>query len=169
MYEAGLGGLVIILDEVETITHIWNYLEYSRGLNFLEGLIRAALDNDDLKVIDKRMLHNRVRPTPYIYRDPHILLILASTPVHGLRDFVGVRELIDKKILLRRFSKAELELIYNNLYDVYTCAYPAFSIVISQRENIFNAALKRSYGELREFIKFSVEAFDWFRFSRPAP
>ena len=29
-----------------------------------------------------------------------------------------------------------------------------------------NAALKRSYGELREFIKFSVEAFDWFRFGR---
>ncbi len=169
VYEVGLGGLVIILDEVETIAHIWNYIEYSRGLNFLEGLIQAALDNDDLKVIDKRLLHNRVRPTPYVYPDPHILLILASTPVHGLRDFVGVRELIDRKIVLRRFSKTELELIYNNLYDVYTCAYPLFSIVISQRENIFNAALKRSYGELREFIKFSVEAFDWFRFSKPNP
>ncbi|MDH4211807.1 MAG: ATP-binding protein [candidate division WOR-3 bacterium] len=169
VYEVGLGGLVIILDEVETIAHIWNYIEYSRGLNFLEGLIQAALDNDGLKVIDKRLLHNRVRPTPYVYPDPHILLILASTPVHGLRDFVGVRELIDRKVVLRRFSKAELELIYNNLYDVYTCAYPAFSIVISQRENIFNAALKRSYGELREFIKFSVEAFDWFRYSKPNP
>lgn len=169
IHEAGLGGLVIILDEVETITHIWNYQEYSRGLNFLEGLIQSALDNDDLKVIDRRMLHNRVRPTPYLYRNPHILLILASTPVHGLRDFVGVRELIDKRVLLRRFSKAELELIYNNLYDVYVCAYPTFSIVISQRENIFNAALKRSYGELREFIKFSVEAFDWFRFGKTDP
>ena len=165
--QLGLGGLVIILDEVETITHIWDYTAYQRGLNFLEGLIHAALDNEELKTLDNRMLHNRVRPTPYIYKEPHLLLILASTPVHGLRGFESVRELIDKSILLRKFSKPELELIYNNLFSVYTCAYPGFSIVMSQRENIFNAALKRSYGELREFIKFSVEAFDWYRFSKP--
>jgi hypothetical protein len=130
-------------------------------------LIYAALDDDGLKTIDRRMLHNRVRPTPYIYRDPHLLLILASTPVHGLRGFEGVRRLIEKSLVLRKFSKPELELIYNNLFTVYMCAYPGFSIVMSQRENIFNAALKRSYGELREFIKFSVEAFDWYRFSKP--
>ncbi|MCK4941392.1 DUF2791 family P-loop domain-containing protein [candidate division WOR-3 bacterium] len=165
--QLGLGGLVIILDEVETITHIWDYTSYNRGLSFLEGLIHAALDNEELKTLDNRMLHNRVRPTPYIYKDPHVLLILASTPVHGLRGFESVRELIDKSIVLRKFSKPELELIYNNLFDVYTCAYPGFSLVISQRENVFNAALKRSYGELREFIKFSVEAFDWYRFSKP--
>jgi len=167
--QLGLGGLVVILDEVETITHIWNYAEYSRGLNFLEGLIHAARDNSTLKVLNKHLPHNRVRPTPYVYREPHIMLILASTPVHGLRDFSGVRELIDRRIILRRFSKPELEMIFNNLYEVYICAYPSFSVVISQRENIFNAALKRSHGELREFIKFSVEAFDWFRFSRPNP
>ena len=164
--KSGSGGIVIILDEVETITHIWEYDLYNRGLNFLEGLIQAALDKDDLKKLDHRMLHNRVRPTPYIYKDCHILLILASTPIHGLRGFEGVRELIQKRILLRKFSRPELELIYNNLYDVYICAYPDFVLVVSQKENIFNAALKRSYGELREFIKFSVEAFDWFRFSQ---
>jgi hypothetical protein len=165
--QLGLGGLVIIFDEVETITHIWDYTSYNRGLNFLEGLIYAALDNEELKTLDKRMLHNRVRPTPYIYPDPHLLLILASTPVHGLRGFEGVRGLIEKSLVLRKFSKPELELIYNNLFAVYVCAYPGFSIVMSQRENIYNAALKRSYGELREFIKFSVEAFDWYRFSKP--
>ncbi len=165
--QLGLGGLVIILDEVETITHIWDYTSYSRGLNFLEGLIHGALDNEELKTIDNHMLHNRVRPTPYLFQDPHLLLILASTPVHGLRGFESVRTLINKSLVLRKFSKPELELIYNNLFAVYTCAYPGFSIAMSQRENIFNAALKRSYGELREFIKFSVEAFDWYRFSKP--
>lgn len=168
-YESGLGGLVIILDEVETITHIWEYTQYSRGLSFLEGLIQSALGNGELMRLETRMLHNRVRPTPYTYRDPHLLLILASTPIHGLRGFESVRELINKRIVLRKFSKPELELIYNNLYDVYVCAYPHFALVLSQKENIFNAALKRSYNELREFIKFSVEAFDWFRFSRPRP
>lgn len=165
--KAGLGGFVIILDEVETVTHIWDYNSYSRGLNFLEGLIQSALGNEDLKRLDTRMLHNRVRPTPYVYKEPHILLILASTPIHGLRGFEGVRDLIAKRIVLRKFSKSELELVYNSLYDVYLCAYPKFSLLVSQRENIFNAALKRSYSELREFIKFSVEAFDWFRFSKP--
>jgi len=165
--KAGLGGLVIILDEVETLTHIWNHTEYTRGLSFLEGLIQSALDNDGLKTIDRRMPHNRVRPTPYLYREPHMLLILASTPIHGLRGFTGIRDLIERRIVLRKFSKPESELVFNNLYDVYVCAYPDFSIIMSQKENIFNAALKRSYGELREFIKFSVEAFDWFRFSKP--
>ncbi|KPL15298.1 hypothetical protein AMJ74_01770 [candidate division WOR_3 bacterium SM1_77] len=168
-HKSGLGGLVIILDEVETITHIWEYTQYSRGLSFLEGLIQSALGNGELMRLETRMLHNRVRPTPYTYRDPHLLLILASTPIHGLRGFESVRELINKRIVLRKFSKPELELIYNNLYDVYVCAYPHFALVLSQKENIFNAALKRSYNELREFIKFSVEAFDWFRFSRPRP
>jgi len=164
--KSGFGGIVIILDEVETITHIWEYDLYNRGLNFLEGLIQAAFDNENLKRLDNRMLHNRVRPTPYIYRDSHILLILASTPIHGLRGFEGVRELIQKRIVLRKFSRPELESIYNNLYDVYVCAYPDFALVLSQKENVLNAALKRSYSELREFIKFSVEAFDWFRFGR---
>ncbi len=165
--KAGMGGLVIILDEVETITHIWEYNMYSRGLSFLEGLIHSALGNKELMRLETRMLHNRVRPTPYTYHDPHLLLILASTPIHGLRGFETVRDLISKRVLLRKFSKPELELIYNNLYDVYSCAYSDFSLILSQRENIFNAALKRSYSELREFIKFSVEAFDWFRFNRP--
>ena len=167
-HKAGLGGLVVILDEVETLAHIWNYLEYSRGLNFLEGLIHAARGSDELKTIDNRMLHNRVRPTPYLYREPHIMLVLASTPVHGLRGFASVCDLIDRRIVLRKFSRPELEQVFNSLYDVYVCAYPDFSIAVPQKENIFGAALKRSYGELREFIKFSVEAFDWFRFARPS-
>jgi hypothetical protein len=166
-HKIGMGGLVIILDEVETITHIWEYNMYSRGLSFLEGLIQSALGSEELMRLETRMLHNRVRPTPYTYKNPSLLLILASTPIHGLRGFESVRDLISKRIVLRKFSKPELELIYNNLYDVYICAYPDFALVLSQRENIFNTALKRSYNELREFIKFSVEAFDWFRFSRP--
>lgn len=166
-HRIGLGGLVIILDEVETLTHIWHYTEYARGLSFLEGLIRAALNDEELKTVDRRLLHNRVRPTPYVYREPRMMLVVASTPVHGLRGFESIRELIGRRIMLRRFSNPELELMFKNLYEVYTCAYPDFSMIVAQRENIFHAALKRSYGELREFIKFSVEAFDWFRFGKP--
>ena len=159
----GLGGLVIIFDEVEIITHTWDYIEYDRGLNFLEGLIRAALDNEELKQIDNKLLHNKVRPTPYIYKEPHIFLILATTPVHSLRSLETITNLIEKKIYLRKFSKVEIEVIYENLLEVYKCAYPGFVIDGPQKENIYNAALKKSSGELREYIKFTVEAFDWVR------
>lgn len=164
--KSGLGGLVVILDEIETISHIWNYSAFSRGLSFLEGLIHSALNNDDLKQVDTRMLHNRVRPTPYTYRKPHLLLILAMTPVHGVRGFENVLNLVENKMCLRKFSKGELEVIFDNLVEVYRNAYRDFSVEPSQHENILNAALKKCSGELREFIKFSVEAFDWLRLSR---
>jgi hypothetical protein len=164
-HQLGLGGLVIIFDEVETITHTWNYSDYTRGLNFLEGLIRSALNCAELKRIENRMQHNRVRPTPYSYREPHLLLILATTPTHGLRGLEELKNLIDKKTYLRNFTEVEIEVIYDNLLEVYTCAYPHFRIDAPRREHIFKAALQRSKRELREFIKFSSEAFDWFRLS----
>jgi len=160
---SGSGGLVIILDEVETITHIWEYVSYSRGLNFLEGLILAALNTEELKQIDSRLMHNKVRPTPYIYKEPHILMILAMTPIHGFRGIENVVELIKDKYYLRKFSKPELEVIFKNLVNVYKCAYPSFDIELSRQENIYNVAQKKGSGELREFIKFSIEAFDWLR------
>ncbi len=164
-----LGGFVIILDEIETITHVWNYVAYSRGLNFLEGLVLAAYNCKELKRVENRMVHNRVRPTPYIYRQPHILLILATTPIHGLRGMENIVNLIEKKLHLRKFSRPELEVIFKNLIDVYSCAYPHFNIELSRRNNILNAALRQGSGELREFIKFSVEAFDWLRLGTQRP
>lgn len=167
--KSGLGGFAIILDEVETITHIWNYDAYSRGLSFLEGLILSAFNTEELKKIDTRMIHNRVRPTPYIYKDPHILLILAMTPIHGFRGIDHLLTLVKKKFFLRKFSKPELEVIFENLIEVYKCAYPDFEIEISRRDNIFNTATRKGSGELREFIKFSVEAFDWLRLGMQRP
>ncbi len=166
---SNLGGLVIILDEVETVTRIWNYGVYTRGLNFLEGLILSAYDTDELKRVDTRLVHNKVRPTPYIYKEPHILLILSMTPVHGFRGIEHIKNLIKDKSFLRKFSKPELEVIYENLINVYECAYPGFEIELSRRENIFNAASHKGSGELREFIKFSVEAFDWLRLGLQSP
>lgn len=166
LHEKGQGGLVIIFDEVETLTHIWDYTMYDRGLNFLEGLILATHNADELKTIDTRLVHNKVRPTPYIYRNAHILLILAVTPIHGFRGIEQLMNLMKKRLMLRKFSKPELEVIYDNLICVYQCAYPEFTIEIGRRESIFNSALRRGSGELREFIKFSVEAFDWLRLAQ---
>lgn len=163
IHRAGLGGLVLIIDEVETATRIWDYQSYSRGLSFLEGLVLAALNSDDLKSIDDRLVHNRVRPTPYIYKDAHIMVVLAMTPIHGLRGIENIVKRIKNRYYLRKFSKPELEVIFDNLVSVYDCAYPDFKVETARRENIYNAALKKGSSELREFIKFTVEAFDWLR------
>lgn len=158
----GLGGLVIILDEFETIEHIWDSRLYQRGLGFLEGLIGIGFNDAGLKSINNRMMHNQVRPTPYAYKESYILLILATTPSESTL----ITERIENKIYLRRFSRAEFETIFDNLLKVYKFAHQDFMIETNLRENIFNAALKRNREELRDFIKFCVEAFDWVRLKK---
>lgn len=160
--QLGLGGLVIILDEFETLAHVWESALYRRGSDFLEGLIRTALGDAEMKKIDSRLTHNRVRPTPYSYREPHILLILATTPSEN----TPITDRADQKLYLRKFSRPELELVFDNLVKVYGCAYPEFALESGPRENVLNAALKRNREELREFIKFTVEALDWLRLKR---
>lgn len=159
VHQLGLGGLVIIIDEFEEINHIWEYHLKERGLNFLEGIIRVARNDEGLKKIDPRLIHNQVRPTPYLYKEPHILLVLATTPAEDNK----FTEWITKSIHLRKFSRLEFELIFDNLLKVYQCAYQDFQIEPKMGDNILNAALKKTREELREFIKFSVEAFDWVR------
>jgi hypothetical protein len=162
-HELGFGGLVCLFDEIETVTRIWDYGHYDRGLGFLEGLILSAQNREEMKTIDRRLIHNKVRPTPYCYHDPYLFLVLAMTPVHGFRAISHVVDAIPQKMLLRKFSKPELEVIFDHLMEVYACAYPEQQVELARRETIFNAALKQGSGELREFIKFTVEALDWLR------
>lgn len=162
-HELGFGGLVCLFDEVETVSRTWDYAHYDRSLSFMEGLILSAQNREEMKHIDQRLVHNRVRPTPYCYTTSYLLLILAMTPVHGLRVISHVIESVPQKMMLRKFSKPELEVIFEHLIEVYRCAYPGYEPAPARKDTIYNAALKKGTGELREFIKFSVEAMDWLR------
>jgi len=155
----GMGGLVLIIDEFEEINHIYEYNLRERGWAFLEGLIRISLNDETLKMINDTMLHNQVRPTPYAYKDTHILLLIAKTPGED----ESLLRFIPNKIFLRKFSRGELEIIFDNLLRVYKSAYPEFEIEDKLLGNLLNTALKKNQKELREFIKFTVEAFDWVR------
>uniref|UniRef100_A0A7V0Z4I2 ATP-binding protein n=1 Tax=candidate division WOR-3 bacterium TaxID=2052148 RepID=A0A7V0Z4I2_UNCW3 len=161
----GLGGLVLIIDEFEVINHIWEYHLQERGKAFLEGLIRVALNDEEMKKINKYLLHNQVRPTPYAYKENHILLMLATTP--GEDDWTS--RFIKNKIVLRKFSRLELELLFNNLLKIYRIAYPDFMIDEKLQNDIVNKAFRRFSNELRMFIKYSIEAFDQVRFSKKFP
>lgn len=161
-YRLGLGGLVIIIDEFEEINHIWDYRLQERGEAFLEGLIRIALNDEEMKKLDNRMLHNQVRPTPYAYKETHILLMIATTPSE---DETSTR-FIQNKIPLRKFSRGELEIIFDNLLKIYKTAHPDFMIEQKRCYNILNTAIKKYQNELRRFIKYIVESFDLTRFSK---
>jgi hypothetical protein len=78
--ELGMKGLVLLVDEAETVTHLWDIMYLARSVNFMDGLVRTAQNDPDLKRINDRMVHNRVKPVPYIYRDPSLLLVFATTP-----------------------------------------------------------------------------------------
>lgn len=154
-----LGGLVVIIDEFEEITHIWNYELYKRSINFMNGLIRVSLNDKSLQKIDYSMMHNQVRPTPYAYKEPYIFLVLATTP---LKDMKFVDD-IKNRINLRRFSISDFEYIFDKLLETYKFAYKDFSLDPSLYSSILETALKRSSLELRDFIKFCVDSFDWMR------
>ncbi len=157
--KAGLGGLVVIIDEFEELHHIWEYHLQQRGSAFLEGLIRVALNDEDMKKVDNNLLHNQVRPTPYAYKDSYILLMIATTP----SEEDGTTRFIQNKILLRKFGRGEFEVIFDNLLRIYKIAYPDFEIEQKMSESILNSAFKKHHNALRKFIKFVVEALDWVR------
>ncbi|HEX7320248.1 MAG TPA: BREX system ATP-binding domain-containing protein [bacterium] len=164
IHAAGLGGLVIIIDEAEEINHVWEYYLKERGMNFLQGLIGVARNDAQLKKVNGNLIHNQVRPTPYLYKDAHLFLVLATTPQEPNRLAQGAGP--GNIIQLRKFSRLECELLFDNLLKVYQCAYRAFKIDPPTSDSILNSALKINKEELREFIKFSVEAFDWVRFNK---
>lgn len=157
--QIGLSGLVIIIDEFEELNHIWEYHFQQRGMAFLEGLVRIALNDEDMKKIDDRLLHNRVRPTPYAYKETNILLVIATTPAED--DWTT--RFIKNKVLLRKFSRDDFEIIFDNLLRIYKTAYVDFEIEQKLCDNILNTAFKKHQNELRRFIKYVVEVFDWAR------
>lgn len=156
---AGFGGLVVIIDELETLSRIWESEPHRRAAHFLEGLVRSAQNDPGLKTIDQALIHNQVRPTPYVFRDSRILLILASTP----SDATPLEKRIEHRMILRPFSRPELELIFDHLTRTYATAYPDFRLAPAPRENLVNTALNRHRENIRGFIKYCVEGMDWLR------
>ncbi|MGQ9664702.1 MAG: BREX system ATP-binding domain-containing protein [bacterium] len=157
--QIGLSGVVIIIDEFEELNHIWEYHYQQRGMAFLEGLVRTALNDEEMKKLDDHILHNQVRPTPYAYKETHILLVIATTPSE--EDWMT--RFIKNKVLLRKFSRGDFEIIFDNLLRLYKTAYANFAIEQKLSDNILNSAFKKHQNELRRFIKYVVESFDWVR------
>ena len=161
----GLKGLVVLLDEAESVFRL--LYDREKAFGFLKGLIHVALNRQELiskdSGADLGLFHSRVRTTPYIYNIPsNILLIIAFTPVWSVV-YNELKELTENRVItLSELTSENYCQMFERLTVLYQRAYPemdfswdldhAFHILINHREE-----------GIRFFIKAAVEAMDLIR------
>lgn len=156
-------GLILLLDEVETVAFLWNNFFFERGINFLEGMIRMAQNDQTLKSISKQMMHNQVRPTPYIYKDAYVLLVLAMTPEPAA---MRLKSLSHNYINLTTLNEENLEACFETLVKYYKIAFPDLNLLDQTKKRILSNALRYQDNGIRFFLKYSVESLDILRINR---
>lgn len=165
--QLGLKGLVLLIDEAETVTHLWDIIYLTKSVNFMEGLVRTAQNDPELKRISDRMIHNRVRPVPYVYRDTSLLLVFATTPSPYDYGYIRMANRVQRKIELSPLEDRALVDLFATLVVLYQRAYPGFDLSELNQKKLFRAALQHGADGVRSFIKFCVEGLDVARV-RPA-
>jgi hypothetical protein len=158
--ELGLKGLVLLIDEAETVTRLWDILYLAKSVNFMDGLVRTAQNDPDLRHISERMVHNKVRPVPYIYRDPAILLLFATTPSPYDYAYIKLANRIRHRVELAPLSDKALADAFASMVLIYRRAYPGFELSDLAQKQVMRAAQKRNVEGVRTFIKFAVESLD---------
>jgi hypothetical protein len=163
--EVGLKGLVLLIDEAESVFR----LPYDRdkGFGFLKGLIYVSLNTDELTSPQKGdnlgLFHSGVRPTPYIYRIPtHVLLIIALTPVWSVM-YRELKEMAENRVItLSELTSEDYCLMFEQLSVLYKSAYPEMDFTWDINR-LFHLLINRREEGIRFFIKGAVEALDMIR------
>jgi hypothetical protein len=163
----GLSGLVLLIDEAETVTRLWDIIYLTKSVNFMEGLVRLAQNDEDLRRLNPRMIHNQVRPVPYMYRDPAILLAFATTPSPYDYSYLRLANRVNRKVELGLLPERALVDAFSNLVMLYQVAYPGFQASEPDQKRLFRQAQAAGNEGIRSFIKFCVEGLDVARV-RPA-
>ncbi len=178
-------GLVLIIDEAETLFHLWWSFYQRIGLYLFKGLVGTALNLPQLTRVEKKrrreeyglgvgwvdgedFIHSGIRPLPYIYQIPsHILLILAFTPssspyYEGLQDLIHQRRIVS----LSPLSPFDYSLMLDRLIELYRQAFPSFPAHGGVR-----SLLARNLNDrrVRIFLREAVETMDQFRHYRNGP
>ncbi|MEO0072091.1 MAG: BREX system ATP-binding domain-containing protein [candidate division WOR-3 bacterium] len=156
-------GLVLLMDEVETIAFHGNSFYYERGTAFLDGLIKMAQNSPALKSFNTQLIHNQVRPTPYIYKDSYVLLVLASTPEPATMRF---KSMVNAHIELEPLTAEHLSSCFEALLEYYKIAFPNVEILSTTKRQILENALKYHKAGVRYFLKYVVESLDTIRINR---
>jgi hypothetical protein len=158
--ELGLKGLVLLVDEAETVTRLWDIMYLAKSVNFMDGLVRTAQGDPDLKRLNDRMVHNQVKPVPYIYRDPSLLVVFATTPSPYDYAYIKLANRVKHMLEMEPLEDKALYDAFSTMVMIYTRAYPGFALTDLDQKLILREAARRNVEGVRSFIKFSVEALD---------
>jgi len=158
--QLGMKGLVLLIDEAETVTRLWDVIYLTKSVNFMDGLVRTSQNDRDLKRVSDRMIHNRVKPVPYIYRDPALLLVFATTPSPYDYAYIKLANRVRHRIELAPLSERALVDAFSTMVVIYARAYPGFELTELEQKKVLREAARRNVEGVRAFIKFSVEALD---------
>lgn len=164
--QLGLKGLVLLLDEAETVTGPRDVLHLTKSVNFMDGLVGTARNDAELKRLSPRMIHNQVRPVPYIYRDAYLLVVFATTPAPYDYAYLRLANRVDHRIPLEPLGDRAMVDAFANLVAVYLRAYPGFEFTESEQRQVLQAAARHGADGVRAFIKFCVSALDVARWRR---
>lgn len=158
--ELGLRGLVLLLDEAETVTRLWDVFYLTKSVNFMDGLVRCAQNDPELKRINERLIHNQVRPVPYIYREPALLVIFATTPTPGEYGYIRLANAVKHRIALSPLDDQALADAFATMVRIYERSYPGFKLPVAEQKQLLANAARQNSAGIRLFIKFCVEALD---------
>lgn len=181
----GLKGFVILIDEAETLFHLWwKTVALERGVNLFKGLALTALGelptmlSADIKkdewynayveeIVAKlprpyKLIHRGVKScmTPYLYKKPsNILLVLAFTPTM-LSVYRDIIETIGDKgihISLLKLNMYQLKRMFKRLKEIYEQAFPECSS--AQDRKIKSEDADYVFHKVQSFSGRSLRAF----------
>lgn len=176
--KSGLKGLVVILDEAESVASPWLYLyQRERGPLFLEGLIRCTGRMEPESVerprsdptgpyrgVKSGLLYSGFNQASYAYRLPtHLKVILAVAPAYSVAQWLQRMRVP----VLEIFPLADVALrdAYDKLYSFYRDAFPEHRVWNFEREAVFADILKRCklQRSTRHFLKGVIESLELMR------
>jgi len=158
--QLGFKGLVLLLDEAETVTRLWDVLYLSKSINFMQGLLGLARNDPRLQQLSDGLIHNQVKPVPYIYREPALLVIFATTPTPGEYGYLRLAHAVRHRIELTPLSDQALANAFATMLNVYNKAYPSFRLPVEEQKRLFALTVRQNSFGVRAFIKSCVEALD---------
>lgn len=166
-----LKGLLVVIDEAETVTQADYGYQFLQGLNFVQALMRTAANDPKMAGPPCRSGFDycgmgSASEIPFLYRDPSGLKVLcAFTPVwlvgHLSKSGEAVRldlEPLDEQTLKGLFE--EICLIYDSAYG-FLEKDPIVDLIYRR--------VKDRGGRTRMFVKAAVEALDLMRFGQNRP
>jgi hypothetical protein len=165
VHSVGLKGLLVLVDEAETMDMSASPTQIQRGQNLLRGLVRTAEADPKLLGLPQYTGLNYsgmgIGPrVPFLYRrDCYLSIAFGFTPTPALSIVPEFRS--SQRIDLDPLDRSDLATLFDWVWYHYARAY-GMSIPESSIAR-FRDILLDSFGNIRSFTKGSIEVMDYVR------